>query len=147
MEMLAVLKLRTALNLNLIADIIQAGERHRTVLGQLAPRHLLGRATAAEKHARHADDHHDAEDADTGGQATQTRRVHRDDDADDTNNQKHRQHDPPQTARRRNGCRNRLVDSDLAARSSRWTGNRARTSERMRGHQITLTTPGDSHLH
>jgi hypothetical protein len=147
MEMVAVVPLLAALDVDLVADLVKPGEPGAAEQRQLAPRHPLRGPAAAEQHADHADQHHDAEDAEAGSEAAHAGDIHRDDEADDTDHQGDRQHDAPHAARRRDRRRDRRVDRDLAAGGGRGPAGFARTHERLSRHEITLTALGSTHRH
>ena len=139
MEVVAVVPLCAALDIDLVADLVEPGEPGAPEQRQLAPRHALGRAAAPEQHADHADEHHHAEDAEAGREAAHAGDVHRDDETDHAHDQRDRQHDAPHAARRRDRRGDRWVHGDLAAPGGGRADGFAGTQERLSRHAITLT--------
>ena len=123
---------------HLVADLVEAGEVLAAVLLELAPRHLLGGAAAAEQHSAHAHQHDQREDNKPVSKRPLAGYVHRDDESDDADDEADRQHDAPDAPWRRDRRGDRRLDGNLAPTGlGRWHARWRH--ERAGRHFVTLT--------
>ena len=141
MEMAAMLPLLTSLHINHVPLIVKIGKPLAPPRSQLTPRHLARRPTVAHHQPDRAKRSHPTEKPESTRKLTRPRGIHHHNQTDHAHNQRHRQHNPPNTARRRHRRHNRRIQLHLPATGLRRPNGLTRTDETMRRHQTTLTPP------